>query len=252
MRALFFEVTMATILVTGAGTGIGRAIAERFLAEGFDVVAIGRRPEPLRELEKKNPAKIRAVPCDISKPDEVKKLGAFLASDATFGAKLTVLVNNAGVYERGAFTETNDHDWASTFETNLFGAVRLTREMLPLLVKNRGVVINVSSTLGVKPVSHTSVYSASKAAMINWTQALAIECGAQKVRANCICPGIVDTPIHPFHAKPEQQKALESLQPLGRIGKPEDVAHAVWSLAGPGSEWITGAVLSVDGGISLV
>lgn len=243
---------MATVLVTGAGTGIGRAIAENFLREGFDVVAIGRRPEPLRELEKMNSGKIRAIPCDISKTDDVKKLGAFLASDSNFGAKLSVLVNNAGVYERRAFADTNDHDWSETFEINLFGAVRLTREVLPLLVKNQGAVVNVSSTLGVKPVSHTSVYSASKAAMINWTQALAIEVGPQKVRVNCVCPGIVDTPIHPFHAKPEQLKALESLQPLGRVGKPSDVAHAVWSLAGPGSEWITGAVLTVDGGISLV
>jgi NAD(P)-dependent dehydrogenase (short-subunit alcohol dehydrogenase family) len=243
---------MSTILVTGAGTGIGRAIAEKFLREGFNVVAVGRRPDPLRELERSNPSKVRAIQCDISKSDDVQKLVSHLKSDATFGATLSVLVNNAGTYERKAFTEAGDTDWASTFETNLFGAVRLTREAMPLLVKNAGVVVNVSSTLGLRPVSHTSVYSASKAAMINWSQSLAIECGSQRVRVNCVCPGIIDTPIHPFHAKPEAQKPLANLQPLGRIGKPEDVAHAVWSLASPGSEWITGAVLTVDGGINLV
>ncbi|MES2962398.1 MAG: SDR family oxidoreductase [Bdellovibrionota bacterium] len=243
---------MNTVLVTGAGTGIGRAVAEKFLAEGFQVVAVGRRPEPLRELERTNPLKIRAIPCDISKPDDVKKLVSYLKSDATFGATLSVLVNNAGTYERKSFADSNDVDWTSTFEVNLFGAVRLTREAMPLLEKNQGAIVNVSSTLGLRPVSQTSVYSASKAAMINWTKALAIESGARKVRVNCVCPGIIDTPIHPFHAKPEAQTALQNLQPLGRIGKPEDVAHAVWSLAGPGSEWITGAVLSVDGGIELV
>lgn len=243
---------MATVLVTGAGTGIGRAVAERFLREGYHVVAVGRRAGPIAELERAHAGRVRAIVCDVAKPDDVKKLGAYLKSDATFGASLSALVNNAGTYERRAFHETSDADWTSTFEVNLFGAVRLTREVLPLLEKNRGVVVNVSSTLGLRPIPQTSVYSASKAAMINWTQALAIETGPNRVRVNCVCPGIVDTPIHPFHAKPEAQKALESLQPLGRIGKPEDVAHAVWSLAAPGSEWITGAVLAVDGGINLV
>ncbi len=243
---------MPTALVTGAGTGIGRAVAERFLSEGFEVVAVGRRPDLLRELEKAHPGKVRAVQCDIAEADDVRKLGAFLKSDSSFGANLSVIVNNAGKFERRSFAETNDLEWSSTFETNLFGAVRVTRELLPLVIKNRGVIINVSSTLGLKPVAATSVYSASKAAMINWTQSMALELGAQAVRVNCVCPGIVDTPIHSFHGKPEEQLKLASLQPLGRIGRPSDVAHAVWSLAGPGSEWITGSVLSVDGGIGLV
>jgi NAD(P)-dependent dehydrogenase (short-subunit alcohol dehydrogenase family) len=245
-------VRVATALVTGAGTGIGRAIAEKFLGEGWSVVAVGRRPEPLRELEKAHPGKVRAIPCDVANADEVKKLTAHLGSDATFGATLTALVNNAGVYERREFLKTNDNEWLATFETNLLGPVHLTRDLYPLLKKNQGVIINISSTLGLKPVAATSVYSATKAAMINWTQTLALEAGVDRVRVNCICPGIVDTPIHPFHGKPADQEKLAHLQPLGRIGTPEDVAHAVWSLAGPGSEWITGAVLCVDGGIHLV
>lgn len=243
---------MASVLITGAGTGIGRAIAEKFLGEGYDVIAVGRRPDPLREFERTNPAKVRAIPCDVAKADDVAKLGAFLKSDPTFGASLTILVNNAAAYEPRVFSETTDVEWEATFATNLFGAVRLTREALPLLTNNKGVVVNVSSTLGLRPTAKTSVYSASKAAMNSWTQSLAIELGGAGVRVNAVCPGIVDTPIHSFHGKPDEIAKLAGLQPLGRIGRPTDVAHAVWSLAGPGSEWITGALLPVDGGIGLV
>jgi NAD(P)-dependent dehydrogenase (short-subunit alcohol dehydrogenase family) len=98
----------------------------------------------------------------------------------------------------------------------------------------------------------TSAYSASKAAMNSLTQTLALELAPQGVRVNSVCPGIVDTPIHSFHFSGEKEKlGLGKLQPLGRIGQPEDIAHAVWSLVGPGSEWITGSILTVDGGISL-
>jgi NAD(P)-dependent dehydrogenase (short-subunit alcohol dehydrogenase family) len=131
--------------------------------------------------------------------------------------------------------------------------VRLTHALLTHLEKNRGVVINVSSNLGLRPIPRTSAYSASKAAMINWTQSLAIELGPTGVRANCVCPGIIDTPIQAFHGQSAEQKAaLGNLQPIGRIGVPDDVAYAIWSLCGPGSEWMTGSVLTVDGGISLV
>ena len=104
------------------------------------------------------------------------------------------------------------------------------------------------------PIPNTAGFSPSKAALINWTASFAKEAGVDGVRVNCVCPGIIDTPIQAFHAAPNKAELLASmagLQPLGRIGTPDDVAHMIWSLAGPGSEWTTGAVVTVDGGINL-
>lgn len=240
-------------LITGGGTGIGRAIAEKFLKNGYRVVLIGRRAQPLQEMARRLPEDVLAAPCDITKPDDVRKIFAFLKSDETFGLSLKVLVNNAGIFERKSFQESDDVFWSKMFETNLLGSVRITRACLPLLKPNKGVIVNVSSTLGMRPSAETTAYSALKAAMNNWTQGLALETAPFGVRVNCVCPGIVDTPIHGFHESSEEDKlkSLGSLQPLGRIGKPDDIAHAVWALTGPGSEWTTGAVLAVDGGISL-
>jgi NAD(P)-dependent dehydrogenase (short-subunit alcohol dehydrogenase family) len=239
-------------VITGGGTGIGLAIAERFLKEGWRAVVIGRRLEPLENLKRRQPDDVLVLQCDLTKPESVHETCDLIAAEPRFN-QVRCLVNNAGIYEKRAFKQTGDTLWQAMFETNLLGAVRMTRELLPLIEKHQGSIVNVSSTLGLKPVDGTSAYSALKAAMINWTQTLAIECAKQNVRANCICPGIVDTPIHAFHGQTEDEKAasLGGLQPLGRIGQPSDIAHGVWSLAGPGSEWITGSVLNVDGGIFL-
>lgn len=246
---------MRTALVTGAGTGIGRAIAERYLKEGFRIIAVGRRLDPLNNLKNQSPPGcVLVVPADLTKPADVAGLARTLQSSPEYAAGLSVLVNNAGVFARVPFKETDDNTWIHLFQTNLLGPVRLTRAVLPWLEKNRGVIVNVASTLGLKPIVATSAYSALKAAMINWTETLALELAPVGVRANCICPGIVDTPIHDFHWQPNAEKMkLGNLQPLGRIGQPEDVAAAVWAVSAPGgSEWMTGSVLKIDGGINLL
>ncbi|HVK60844.1 MAG TPA: SDR family oxidoreductase [Bdellovibrionales bacterium] len=240
-----------SILVTGGGSGIGRAIAERFLNEGYGAILVGRRKEPLEEVTRQFQGRAIAMTCDLTSSNDIAKLATALGN-SEHGKALTVLVNNAGIYWRRAFKDSSAADWQSMFETNFFGAVRLTQALLPLIEKNKGAIINVASTLGNRPVAGTSAYSASKAAMINWTQSLALELAPAGVRVNTVSPGIVDTPIHDFHKdSPEKKRGLDGLQPLGRLGKPEDIAHAAWSLAGPGSEWITGSCLTVDGGISL-
>jgi NAD(P)-dependent dehydrogenase (short-subunit alcohol dehydrogenase family) len=144
------------------------------------------------------------------------------------------------------------------FQVNLFGPIQWTQMVMPLLEKSgHGSIVNVSSTLGLRAGATSGAYSAAKAAMNSWTQSLAIEYGPKKVRVNAICPGIVDTPIHSFHSLPDQDKekslqAMAKLQPLGRIGRPEEIAEAIYFLASEQSAWTTGAVLSVDGGINLV
>lgn len=246
-----------SVLITGGATGIGRATAIRFINEGWNVILIGRRLAPLQEMERLHPGRILTATCDITRASDVETLLQSLSKGIAFGERLSALVNCAGIYERKSFKETSDEVWTTMFETHILGAVRITRGVLGLLEKNKGVIVNVSSTLGLRPVPQTSAYSAMKAAMVNWTQALALEVAPQGVRANCVCPGIVDTPIHDFHSQSPEEKSktlgsLANLQPLGRVGRPEDVAHAIWSLCGPGSEWMTGSVLTVDGGINLV
>ena len=241
-----------SVLITGAGSGIGLATAEAFLTEGWHVIAVGRRLELLKALEEKSPGHVLPLVCDITKSDSINKMAAELAKHEGFNSALCAVVNNAGIFIRKSFEKTTDTEWEQLFETNLMGAVKLTRKFLPQIKKNRGVVINVSSSLGVKPIPETSAYSALKSAMINWTQCLALELAPSGARANCVCPGIVDTPIHGFHSQSAAEKLpLQNLQPLGRLGQPQDVAHGILALAGRGSEWITGASLTIDGGITL-
>jgi NAD(P)-dependent dehydrogenase (short-subunit alcohol dehydrogenase family) len=170
--------------------------------------------------------------------------------------QLTVLVNNAGIYRQAGLQDENLKLWFEIFNINFFSSVAIARELMPLLIANNGVVLNIASGLGLRPTAQTGAYSSSKAAMVNWTQSLALEFGPKGVRANCICPGIVDTPIHAFHDASSADSAamktkFDELQPLGRVGRPEEIAAAAWSLAGPGSEWTTGSILTVDGGLNL-
>lgn len=258
MSTLKSSQTLAPVaLITGGGSGIGAATAKKFLSEGWRVILVGRNRDRLLSVSHEIQENVSIRVCDISDADQTQKLARELldsSSPEKLGQNLKALIHNAGIYERSSLSESTDKHWEKMFAINFFGPVRLTRDLMPLLESTKGVVINVSSTLGLRPIPETGAYSASKAAMISWTQTLALEFAKSGVRANAICPGIIDTPIHPFHNQSESEKlqTLGSLQPLGRIGRPEDVAHAIWSLCAPGSEWITGTTLTVDGGINLV
>lgn len=242
-------------LITGAGTGIGRGIAEKFLSENWSVIAFARRLEPLHELAQLAPDRVLAIQCDVASQKSVDQAVAQVRATKTanFQAPVRALIHNAGIFVREGFEKTSLETWDQMMQVNLLGAVRVTHAFCDDLRKTRGSILNISSTLALRPVALTSAYSASKAAMVNWTESLALELAKDGVRVNCICPGLVDTPIHTFHSQSDDEKlkTFGAMQPLGRLGKPQDVAHAAWSLCGPGSEWITGSVLSVDGGIHL-
>lgn len=242
-------------LITGAGSGIGAECARRLDALGFRVILVGRNQQKLEAVAAElNGAFV--LPCDVASESSVTSAATKALSFAD--GPPHVLVNNAGVFATHDTPGGTDHLWREQFEINLFGAVRWTRAFWSHWIERRqgASVVNVSSTLGLRPTVNTGAYSAAKAAMVNWTQSLALEGGPFGIRANVVCPGIVDTPIHSFHGLPEQEKrkqleAMAKLQPLGRIGTPEDVARAVVFLASPESSWTTGAVLAVDGGINL-
>lgn len=244
-------------LVTGSGSGIGQSIARKLVGQGHFVFGIGRDRSKLQRTEESLPAgRFGFATADLADADQTSvALMEFRQWLGVKGLPLLGLVNNAGVFDRLAFAKTSDAIWERQFQANLLSAVRLTRELYPnLKAAAPSSVLNISSTLGLRPVSDTSAYSAIKAAMVNWTKTLALEWAADGIRANCICPGLVDTPIHDFHANKEDDKtrlAAHAMQPLGRMGVPADIADASWFLMSPSSSWTTGAVFSIDGGISL-
>jgi NAD(P)-dependent dehydrogenase (short-subunit alcohol dehydrogenase family) len=234
---------MKAVVITGAGTGIGEASALEFSKNGYFVFLLGRRLEPLQKVAKLC-KEAKAISCDLGKLESVKK-----AVKEILDSKMEIqtLVNNAGIFERHSFEEGSDELWMEQFNTNLFGAVRITREFFSYFKKHGGYIVNISSTLGLAPTAETIAYSASKAAMVNWTQGLALAGGSYNIRCNCICPGLVETPIH----KDTNLENLKHIQPLGRVGKSEEIAKSVYFLGTDNSSWTTGAVLSVDGGINL-
>lgn len=242
-------------LITGASSGIGAATAQLFSENGYFVYLLGRNEERLSQvaLSCRNGASL--LKAELTNEASLNKYTQHLFGRSD--TELQVLVNNAGIFERHSHLEQNMDIWKKQFDTNLFGAVSLTQKLMPLFLKSKkGAIINVASTLAHKPTADTSAYSASKAAMIAWTQSLALELGPMGIRVNCVCPGLVDTPIHEFHALPEDAKKqilhrLKDVQPLSRIGTPEEIAESIYFLASEKSKWTTGAILDVDGGINL-
>ena len=247
------------VLITGASSGIGAATSKFFAAQGWQVALLGRNIQRLEQTKSECQGRASIFSCDLSSGEAVEVTIKTILKWSS--GKLHALINNAGIYEPGPAVSPNAsknlQGWRHQFEVNLFSAVYVTELLLPALAASApSAVVNVSSTLGLRPIANTTAYSASKAAMVNWTQGLALELGSQRVRVNAVCPGLVDTPIHPFHClkKEEKDQAIEklkSLQPLGRIGQAQEIAQAIYFLASENSSWTTGSVLVVDGGINL-
>lgn len=240
------------VLITGAGSGIGRAIAKKFSENNYRVILVGRTEDKLSKVQQELSNASLSVACDIGSESGRTLLKEFLLKEKV---NIHAIINNAGICVRHTFTEETPESWLNHFNTNLFGAVFTTQIVWEDLKKNKGTVVNVSSTLGLRPIESTGAYSASKAAMNNWTQTLALEAGPLGIRVNAICPGLVDTPIHSYHKSTEPEmmalkKRLDKLQPLGRVGEPEDIANAVYFAASEQNQWMTGSLIPVDGGVS--
>ena len=251
-----------TALVTGAGRGIGRAIAEAFASEGANVVACDRDPASLERVGAaltSQAAQHLECLCDVSGARDVQETVA--AAVAEFGA-IDVLVNNAGVSHIAPFLDMDDEMWDRTIAVNLRGAYLLCKAVLPhMLAAGRGKIVNMSSQSGKTGNSQYAAYCASKFAIIGMTQSLALEFADRGININAVCPGVVFTPLWeamlPDYARkrnmrPEEVKPyLESKIPLGRLGEPEDVAKAVLFLASEESNYMTGQAINVTGGADM-
>ncbi len=245
---------LSTVIITGASSGIGAEMAREFSKHGHFVILLGRSLEKLQIVQKSLINKSAILAFDIK---DLKNHLSKLENIIEKSPPVEILINNAGVYSQASFAKTKPETWLEQFTVNLMGPVELTLAIWPIFVKNKkGSILNISSSLGIKPAPNTSAYSAMKAAMNNWTITLAQEGAAYNIRANVICPGIIDTPIHGFHSMEAAEKnrvttQLAKLQMLSTIGEPTDIAKAAYFLASDQSKFTTASILSVDGGIGL-
>lgn len=247
------RLTGKVAFVTGGGSGIGAATAERFAQEGATVVICGRRQEPLDAVVQKIQAtggKASAVVADVSNESQI--VGA-LEQVAKAHGGLDIVVNNAMAFTWGSIDSMSTDDWHANFRTSVDGTFWGTRTALKLMKERGGSIVNISSICGTLGTSHMSGYSAAKAAVINFSRAAAAEGAAAGIRVNVVVPAVVETPATVGMLSDEaSRKNTEKLIPMGRVGQPEELANVVLFLGSDESSYITGASIPVDGGRSAV
>jgi 3-oxoacyl-[acyl-carrier protein] reductase len=241
---------MKTVLITGGAGGIGSAAAERFAAMGCNVIINYNKSAEaaiaLCERLSGHGGEVLCYGADVSDSGAVREM--FHAAKERFGG-VDILVNNAGISQSRLFTDISDDDWAKMIGVNLTGVFNCCRAALPYMIRNKsGAIVNVSSIWGETGGSCEVHYSASKAGVIGLTKALAKEVGLSGVRVNCVAPGVIDTAMNDCHS----EEAMESLReeiPLGRIGTASEVADVIAYLCSDGAGYITGQVISPNGGM---
>jgi len=234
-------------IITGGGSGIGRGIAAAFAREGAKVVIAGRDSRKLETTAGEIGSACLAQPADVSNPDDVQKLVSKALEK--FGG-IHILVNNAALLLPGTAESLTEEEWDQTFNVNVRGLWLLSRTVLPHLRANGGgSIINIGSVLSLVAARSRVAYAASKGAVLAMTRAMALDHAPEKIRVNCICPGIVETEmVARFNMDENARRQRVAMHPLGRFGNPEDIAQAAIFLASNESSWITGAAFPVDGG----
>ena len=236
-------------VVTGAGRGIGRAIALKLAAAGADVACVSRTAENSEKVAGEVRALGRrtwACAVDVSDTKAVLAAGEKILADA---GRVDILVNNAGITRDGLLMRMSEEDWDAVLNTNLKGAFSFTKAFTRALLKQRaGRIINIASIIGLIGNAGQCNYAASKAALFGFTKSVARELGSRGITCNAIAPGFIDTDMTAVLDEKSRAALLERI-PLNALGKPEDIAEAALFLAGPGGRYITGQVLTVDGGM---
>ncbi len=248
----FNRFTGKVAFVTGAASGIGKATAVAFASEGARVAIIDRTEEALRQTAKAVEdagGELLVIACDISKPEQVE--AAVARTVETFG-RLDVAFNNAGVENKAApVADIELDEWDRILDINLRGTfVCMKHEIAQMLRQGSGVVVNTSSGAGIRGVAGGSAYAASKHAIIGLTKSAALDYAKSNIRVNAVLPGNIETPMMDRFTGGDIQKAID-LEPVGRLGKPEEIAEAVLWMSSDLGAFVTGAAISVDGGWSL-
>ena len=245
--------------ITGGGTGIGRACALAFAREGARVAVVGRRKEPLDAVAAEVAAatagggKSIAISCDVTQRSSVE--GGLAAAEKHFG-RLDTIVNNAGAVVVATVEHTSDAEWDRVLAVNLTGTFFVSRAALaPLRRAGGGSIINIGSVLGLVARKDRAAYCAAKAGVSGLTRAMALDHAHEKIRVNCICPTLVETELgmqslqQMPNAPAELQKRIAEI-PIGRLGKPDDVAMMAVYLASEDASWVTGVSFPLDGGLT--
>jgi NAD(P)-dependent dehydrogenase (short-subunit alcohol dehydrogenase family) len=243
-------------VVTGAGSGIGQASAQRLAQEGGKVLCVDINAESAAmtaQSIQKAGGIADAFAADISSPEQAN---AFVNSCFERYGSIDVLVNNAGVNLPGVFHEVTDEVIDRTLNVNVKGAMYASRAAIGHMLKQgQGSIVNISSVNGLVSEPFLAIYSASKGAIVMLTRGIALDYAKQNIRCNCICPGWVDTPINYAHADmlgglEKVYESIDTFQPIGRPGKPSEIANLVLFLASDEASFMTGSVITADGGMT--
>ena len=242
-----FRLDGRTALVTGGGSGIGEQTVRALASNGAHVL-IGDINERAASSLADEVGDAQPLPMDVTDPASVGNAFATLRS-------LDILVNNAGIGHVGSIAECSLEEWRTVMRVNVDGLFLVTSAALPLLTRSdRPSIVNIGSVAGLVGVKRRFAYCASKGAVVSMTRSLAADYAGQ-VRVNCVCPGTVDTPFveaylekYHKHEKAEVRKQLDARQPVGRLGKPEEIAHLVLYLCSDEAEFVHGSMMAIDGG----
>ena len=246
-------------IITGGGTGIGYGIARTFLSEGALVVICGRRKDVLEQaveqLKEKGPpgctSAVSHAVCDVTRQEDIIRC---VEQASRITGSIDFLINSAGVMRFGRMAEASLDDWETQIKVNLYGPWRMSVEVLPYMRRrHKGSIVTISSISGLRPNPGSGIYCTSKAGLQMMSQVMALEEAENGIRINCICPGVVEDtelgfPMFGEQGSKEFYPRLRSLHPLGRNGKPGDIAAACLFLVSDTSGFITGVLLPVDGG----
>jgi 2-hydroxycyclohexanecarboxyl-CoA dehydrogenase len=235
-------------IVTGAGQGIGRAIAGKFAAEGATVVVTDLDEATARETAGGLPGAVAMV-ADVTDRAGVAAMAGQVVEQ--FG-RIDILVNNAGWDKASPFVDSDPADWDRAIAVNLYGVLHTARAVLPVMAsQGHGAVVNLGSDAGRVGSSGEAVYSAAKGGVIAFTKSLAREMARHQIRVNCVCPGPTDTALFASFAGPTLREALTRAIPFRRLAQPEDVASVVAFLASDEASFVTGQTISVSGGLTM-
>lgn len=240
-------------LVTGGASGIGLAVTTLAVQRGARVVVLDRDPQVLVEVQHRFGDAALALRCDVA---SVAEVASAVDAAAAWMGKLDAVVNGAGVDHHQPLELISDADWARTLAVNLTGPMLVCRSALPHLRRaGGGTIVNIASAAGLVPLPGRSAYCATKAGLVMFSKALAMELAVDDIRVNAVCPGAVDTPLFrlSYEGAAEPERVLDGIRQryaLRRVAQPEELAEAVLYLSGPASSYVTGTAHAVDGGRS--
>ena len=238
-----------TAIITGGGTGIGLATAHAFHQEGAKIILFGRRKEKLEKAVEKLGESAIIVQGDMTNNNDLDQL---INETLHNFQKIDILVNNAGLFNGSPLHEISDSQWDEIMDINIRSVFQLTRRVLPAMLSQKyGSIIHISSILGLIAVPQVAAYNVSKGALNQFSRSIAVEYGSSGIRSNSICPGLIATDMTADLMKDvDLMKEWSKDYPIGRFGKPEDVANACLYLASDESSFVTGITLPVDGGFT--